>query len=61
MTEARRADGTFLGTGGLIDLLAAASQDDVAKAVAEIGAAVDRFQEGQARDDVAMLAIQVQR
>jgi serine phosphatase RsbU (regulator of sigma subunit) len=59
VTEARRNDGVFLGHEGLVELLKGAPHGDVEQVVTSIGTAVEAYQAGQARDDVAMLAIEV--
>jgi serine phosphatase RsbU (regulator of sigma subunit) len=59
VTEARRADGSFLDGEGLHDLVADAPADSAAALVAAIGAEVESYQHGSARDDVALLAVRV--
>lgn len=59
VTEARAADGSFMGGRGLRARLATAPADSSAALVAALGAEVDLFQGGRARDDVALLAFRV--
>jgi serine phosphatase RsbU (regulator of sigma subunit) len=56
VTEARRPDGRFLDDDGLLALVAEAA-DDAAGLVAHLAVQVEAYQQGSARDDVALLAV----
>ena len=59
VTEARAPDRSFMGGRGLRARLATAPASSSAELVAALGAEVDLFQDGRARDDVALLAFRV--